>query len=170
MENSPQSRGRFARFSIRELLLATVAIAAMVAVFVQRRPFDQHAMLQSFDPKRWVLKTCQDLELPASIPSSGTSSGSSPGGYYIEADLYLQQLSYEDTTRKLMPELQQRMGKLIDEQGGEDRGRSVTGSRENGMSRFSFHYQRAGIRGIVRFFAMQNPDGSPRLLMLLDEY
>lgn len=172
MENSPQPRGRFARFSIRELLLATVAIAAVVAVFVQRRPFDQHAMLQSFDPRAVIQKTCGDLGLVADVPASSHSSGVVfDGGYHVEAESDLAKPSYTDIKTKLMPELRKRIEQQIEDDGGEIVGHSTGGSEDQSeLARFSFEYRRGRVRGITRAYVFEDPSGTSKLLVLLDEY
>ncbi|WP_442483489.1 hypothetical protein [Aeoliella sp. SH292] len=160
------------RFTIRELLIATVAVAALVALFVQRRPFDDHTMLQSFEPHQMLTKVCNDLGIPYAMASSGHSSGVVfDGGYRIEAEIDLSKPTYDDVRTKLMPELMKRFKRAIEEDGATIVGEGKNGSPKfDEISHFSFEYRRGPVRGITRAYTFENPDGTPKVFILMDEF
>ena len=167
------SRDRYPlfRFSSREMLLATVAVAAVVALFIQRRPFDTHAMLDSFDFRKSVRDACRDLGLAAQMASSSSGGSGMEGGYYVESTVRLKQLSLEDAERQLMPELQRRFESLLARDAGTIHSRGQGGSENfQRLERFSFGYHRGTIRGFVRCYLFPDRNDSLRLLITMNEY
>jgi hypothetical protein len=160
------------RFTIRELLIATVAVAAIAALYVKKLPLDDHTMLQSFEPNSALVKLCNDLGIPYEMASSGHSSGVVfDGGYRIESEIDLRKPTYDEVRKKLMPELMNRFKRAIEEDGATIVGEGKSGSPKfDEISRFKFEYRRGPVRGITRAYTFENPDGTPKLFILMDEF
>lgn len=160
------------RFTIRELLIGTVAVAALVALFVQRRPFDDHTMLQTFEPNNALAKACNDLGIPFDMASSSHSSGVVfDGGYQIEAETDLRKPSYAEVRTKLMPELMERVKRAIEDGGATIVGEGKSGSPKfDEITHFKFQYRRGPVRGTTRAYSFENPDGTAKVFILMDEY
>lgn len=172
MENTPKPTGWLPRFTLRELLLATVAIAAVVALFVQRRPFDQHAMLQSLDPHALVTQICSEQGIELQNTSSQHASGVVfGGGYYLESDTEFSELSFADAKTKVMPKVLANLREAIESDGGDITGHGVAGSDDQSeVTSFWFQYRRGPIRGVSRGYVFELPSGGSRILILMDEY
>jgi hypothetical protein len=160
------------RFTIRELLLATVAVAAVAALYVKKVPLDDHAMLQAFEPNRVLTKVCNDLGIRYEMASSAHSSSVVfDGGYRTEAEIDLREPTYDDVRKKLMPELMRRFKHAIEEDGATIVGEGKSGSPNfQEISRFKFEYRRGPVRGITRAYTFENPDGTPKVFIMMDEF
>ncbi|WP_425396243.1 hypothetical protein [Aeoliella sp.] len=172
MDKEPKTHRWLPRFTIRELLLAMVAVGAVVALFAQRQPFGRHKMLQSLDPYSTVVKICSDVGVKVQNTSSQQASGVVfGGGYCVESDSEYSELGYADATTKVMPKLLGHIRDAIESDDGEIVGSGISGSTdESVVSRFSLQYRRGQIRGVARAYAFELPEGGTRILVLMDEY
>ena len=165
------------QFSIRELLIAMVAVAAVVALFVNNRPYGQTAFMDSFNPRAELQAICQAKGVSFNSPGASEGSGSiAGGGYQSQASFSLSSPSVDDLEIQVMPEwysrIDARLRELRCDVVGESRGgEMIPGTRDfKRVSEFSFRYRQGKTMGVLRVYVLPDKQELSRVLVLLDEY
>lgn len=168
-DNVPQSN-RF-RFSIRELLIAMVAVSAVVALFMKNRPYSPTQFIQQFDGRVMVQAICKDKKISCDIGGSSSGAGAIPGGSHRTASLYFGQPPPQEFESVVMPALLARIEGLLEESGCkiDDRSKGGTTNYEK-LQQFGFRYHQGNVRGVLRIYAIPYPEDQVRLLILIDEH
>jgi hypothetical protein len=137
------------RFSLRELLLLTTAIAGLAAAFYTHRPYGPTSFIQSFRPQPALMAWVQSKQ-PTGL-SYGAGGG---GGLSIDTDASQQwEMTYHTTAftaAETLDELRRQVSQALARAGCEIRGRS---SRAG--STFGFEYQANHAFGVVWALAYQ---------------
>lgn len=157
----------FWQFSVREMLLILTAIAAILAVFVNNRPYSPTAFITTFDEQALLTKVCADLGLP--IEFGGTSPGIfRPTTNYGEWESSLLVNLPDITTfrARVMPEFRNRVESILKKAGASIEGHSVGGN----VQEFDYRYRIGRIRGRFRLYSLQYSENQLRLLILIDEW
>lgn len=164
-------RSRF-RFSLREAMIAIVAICAVVALFMKSRPHSPTDFLLTIDERTLITQSCRAANL--ALQFGGTSvgvRGASNGGSSRESSLMLQSPPIEAFEAQVMPELQKRTEQLLRKAGCEIMDHAQGGTKEfERLQQFSFRYRQGVTRGVVRVFSFEYPSGEVRVMFLIDEW
>lgn len=167
---------RWFRFSLRELLIATVAIAAVAALFVKNRPYQPTPFLQNFDAR--ALLTTLGKENGLAVEPIAYAGGNSlgPGRQTLEQELVYHRVTAEELRGSVMPAFRARVEKLLGSSGCEIEGRGASGKLEDASQRwskvreFSFDYRYGETRGVFRAYVFESPTGNTEVLVLIDEW
>lgn len=170
MEPETPQPARF-RFSIRELLLAMVAVSAVVALFVKNRPYSPTEFIQQFDERAIVQAICKDKNIKCDIGGSSSSEGAIPGGSHRTASLYFRQPPPIEFESIVMPAMLARVESLLEDLGCEIDGRSKGGTTDfKQLQEFGFRYRQGNVRGVLRVYAIPYPENQVRLMVWIDEH
>ena len=172
-----EQKSGFWQFSLREIVLATTAIAAIIAVLISNRPRQTSVIGQQFAPATILTQILKDENLQGRTFESSSGSSSSPVELSKDFQIDLRDVSATDAKTKVMLAFREDVRELIEQNGYEIVGRSRGGSRDNknqwtALNSFSFRYKGQRIRGHVRVFTSfkGGDDEDPTLLIFLDEY
>ena len=176
--NPYEQKSSFWRFSVREILLTTTAIAAIIALLISNRPRQTSAMAQQFDPATILTQILKDENLQGRTHESSSGSCSSPIELSKDFQIDLRDVSVTDVRSKVMLAFREDVRELIEQNGYKINGRSSSGIRDNGkqqwtaLNSFSFKYKGQRIRGHLRVFtSFTGGDYDyPTLIIFLDEY
>ena len=159
------------RFSLREILLAMVAICALVALYVGPVRSIPTPFLSGLDVDGALEAIYRDEELGFPAKSVGTSEGFS--------DLYAQQfssLTLESPTQlevraRILPRLHDEIETDLNAAGCEiiGRGKIIVNNREE-LQGFTFRYSHGDTRGVFRAHTVPIEDDRTRLLIFVDEF
>jgi hypothetical protein len=182
MEKSPSSpppRGWY-QFSLREILLATVAISAVLTIVVKHRPFAPTDFFDELNEGHVLNVVAKRLNLGLATPaSSGSISRGGPRAHR-SFEHTIGTPDYSTVCQQLMPPLHDDIEKLILDSGCKIDGRSTTGVRTTNwrqgdplykeLTEFSFDYWSGNVRGKIKVWALERPDGNTRLRIETDEW
>ena len=164
------------QFSLRELLILMVAVAAVVALFVQNRPRRPTSFYDNFNPQAELESIGSSQSLPVDISGSSQNSGGGPNSAQLEASFYLRSPSLDELQSKIMTEWRSRIFAKLQQQGCDPVGNSQSGKRDRGseefdsLSSFGLRYRKGATRGILRIYALRQSESQSRVLVLLDEF
>ena len=169
MHDAPQPRSSFWRFSLREMLLVMLAIAAFLgwgrAIYQRYKRFTPTPFLSQLDMSSEVILVRQQVgELPASWSSSSAGTSGGPRGY--ERDFRLTFPLSPDKGDAFIKGLQQRMRDRLDAHGCqiEGAGHGRTGNTQE----FRLRYVRDIVEGSLRVILIPGGDQA-RLLVFVEE-
>lgn len=175
--NPTQPSRPWLQFSIREVLIAMVAVGAVAALFVKNRPYGQSSFLNKFDAAAQMKQICTDKKVPVDVGAASYGSGTVfGGGYQVEADMSLRAPTLDEFEQQVMPEWYQRVQSQLDAEGcevlGESRGgETIPGTNKfRRVSQFGYRYRQGTAHGVLRVYALPYPEGQVRVLVLLDEH
>jgi len=175
MDSSPPARRRF-QFSLRELLIATVAIAAVAALFVKNRPYQPTPFLQNFDGRALLTALGKENGLAAEPISYAGGNSLGPGRQTLEQEFVYHRVTAQQLREKVMPAFRARVEMLLDKSGCEIEGRGASGKLEDASQRwakvreFSFDYRYGETRGVFRAYVFESPTLNTEVLVLVDEW
>ena len=128
--NPYEQKSSFWRFSVREILLATTAIAAIIALLISNRPRQTSVIGQQFDPATILTQILKDENLQGRTLQSGSGSSLSEEELSKDFQIDLRDVSATDTKTKVMLAFREDVRELIEQSGYEINGRSSSGSRD----------------------------------------
>jgi len=152
-----------------------VAIAAIITVVMQNRPRLTSSLASQFDPKLMLNQTIKDHNLPGRAYRSHGRGGSSMETVHRDIEVKLRDVSEADVKSVLMPALRKQIGEAIRVAGFGIEGSGVSGSKGLGdewssIKNFAYHYGSMRTRGHLRVHTTFASDGTPMLIITLDEY
>lgn len=169
MENGVRRRSQF---SLREMLIATFAVAAVAALIATNRPYSPTTFFTTVDEKATLMLVCADLgetlEFGGTIQGRG---GTDAGGGQRESSLMINVPNSHRFRTTVMPEFQRRIEKMLEQSGCSIELRSEgknTSLRE--LQEFGFGYRAGATRGMIRVFSLAHREDQTRLLILVDEH
>jgi len=139
-----------ARFSLREMILATTAVAGLFAAFYVHRPFRPTAFVTSFRPQT-VLDPLVKAKHPEGV-NSNSGGGTLNLGNAAEMDYDLLYAVTTPPAAELLQGLKAEVRKAIEGEGCE-----ITGWSTGELS-FGFYYERSATMGFVKASAEELPD------------
>ena len=164
------------QFSLREIVLATVAIAAIIALVMQNQPRKISSLAQQFDPRASLNRIIKDNNLPGQLLGvGGTGGGSSDSMITWAEKVRLSGVPISDIKGVVMPALRDEIKTAISSEGFGFKSSSVRGSKDkktkewDQVSYFSFGYEGLSISGRLRVFSTFHRSGDPMLIIFLDE-
>ena len=164
------------QFSLREIVLATVAIAAIIALVMQNQPRKISSMAQQFDPHATLNRIIKDNNLPGQLLGVGGAGGGRLDSMITWAEkVRLSGVPVTDVNSVVMPALMDEMKTAIAGEGYGFRSSSTRGSRNkktqewDKLSYFSLGYKGLRISGRLRVFSTFHRSGDPMLIIFLDE-
>lgn len=155
---------RFMQFSVREVLLAIVAIAAILALIVSHLPYSPSAFITNLNEEAILEKVCSDLKIP--LVSEGNGGGHSRDTDSIQRESLL---TFTDPDviefySSIMPALHDHIEKLLLDQGASIHERSLVGR----LKSFGFGYQLGNSHGEIRVYCFGQGE-KVELLMFAEE-
>jgi hypothetical protein len=177
---TPGGRQRWYQFSLREILLATVAISAVLTIIVKNRPFTPTEFFDEFNEAHVLNGVAQRLNLGLNTPAS--SGSISRGGPRANRSFQhtISTPDYGTVCQQLMLPIYDDIEQQILDSGCKIDGRSTTGVRTANwrqgdplyqeLNEFSFGYNSGNVRGKIKVWALEGKDGQTRLRMETDEW
>ena len=161
---------RLLQFSLREIMIAMVAISAVVALIVNNRPFRVSPFHASVDVDQLLSASARSLgsELRAGEETAGASA--SPDGRHEDHQIVFHSPSVKQRG-KFMAELMLVVESSLSENGCIIHGRARSGDFDsNNLNEFRITYRCGKTRG--SFYAYSHPAGdhSWRLLVIRHEW
>ena len=164
------------QFSLREIVLATVALAAVLAVVMQNQPRRISSMARQFDPPAAVTRIMKDNSLPGqAFKAAGSGGGKSDSMVRLNFKIMLRGVPISDVKGVLMPALMDEIQTAITAEGYSIKSSGKSGNRNkvtqewDELSSFSFGYAGLKISGLLRVFTCYDRSGDPMLIITLDE-
>ena len=164
------------QFSLREIVLATVAIAAIIALVMQNQPRKISLMAQQFDPHASLNRIIKDNNLPGQLLGVGGTGGGGTDSMFTWAEkIRLNDVPISDVKSVVMPALRDEMKTAITGEGYGFKSSSVRGSENkktkewDKVSYFSFGYEGLRVSGRLHVFSTYHRSGDPMLIIFLDE-
>ena len=164
------------QFSMREIVLATVAIAAIIALMMQKpQPRKTSLMAQQFDPVTALKRIVKDENLPGKAFKIGGNGGRSNSAARSAFEISLAGVPDSDVKDILMPTLMKEIHNAITSEGLSFEFKDQAGSENEdtqewtNVSGFSFGYKSPTIVGMVRVYTCYDKRGDPMLIITLDE-
>ena len=172
-ENAPTRKWQF---SLREIIIATAAIAAIIAIVMQNRPRKVSIMAQQFNPSAILTQVITDKGLQGKvIRRGGGGRGGSQSSLNFVSMIQLRDVSDSDVTEILMPALLDEIRTAIIDEGYSITKQSKAGAMDEvteewkSISNFGFGYRGSRIFGQLRVFTCYDSEGVSRLIITLDE-
>ena len=163
------------QFSLREIVLATIAIAAIVALVMQKPPRKSSLMAQQFDPVTALKRIVKDENLPGRAFKTGGNGGRSGSATRLVFEISLAGVPDADVKVVLMPTFMKEIQNAITSGGLSIKSKSQSGNKHkdtqewDNVSGFSFGYKNPTIVGMVRVYTCYDKRGDPMLIITLDE-
>ena len=163
------------QFSLREIVLATVAIAAVIALVMQKPPRKTSLMAQQFDPVTALRRIVKDKNLPGKAFKIGGNGGRSNSAARLTFEISLAGVPDSDVKVVLMPTFMKEIHNAITSGGFSIKSKSQTGNKHKdtqeweNVSGFSFGYKSSTTVGMVRAYTCYEKRGDPMLIITLDE-
>jgi hypothetical protein len=177
---------RWYQFSLREILLATVALSAVLALIVNNPPFAPTDFFESFDAGQLINRLNSQHKL-------GLASASTSGSTFRADGRSNRSFEYSTPTpddnticQQLMPSLYDEIKQQLADTGCRIEGRSIEGiphgqlrspstlddqrDAYDQIREFSFTYQSGAVRGKIQVWALEGPKGETRLRIETDEW
>jgi hypothetical protein len=178
---APTPPRRWLRFSLREILLATVAICAVVAVFARHGPYRPTQFFLTLDEQRLLRSIDKGFAVGRGIAGQSGEIVTGPGQSTRSLDWTFTAPSYDILCKQVMPPLRAKIQRLLVDSNCEITGRSLAGegvipspppggSTLEIVREFSFTYKVGRTRGVIRVWAMEMGEGKTRLIMVTDEW
>ena len=162
---------RFYQFSLREMLIAVVAIGAVAALFVKNRPYAPTAFITALDERAMLEEVCDDSGILLHIGSMSRSYGMhGGGGQYRETSLVINEPARRQFQKSVLPDFRNRIEKVLQDSGCTIESRSQGGPDQTELQEFSFKYRFGTGRGVVRAYSLERSDPGLRLLIVADEW
>jgi hypothetical protein len=137
-------------FSLREMILATTAVAGLAAAFYTHRAFGPTAFVLSYDPRK-ALNPLVKREHPVEL-SYSSGGGTLTHGNASEAEYELVYAVTKPDGQTLLDALKADVRKAFDGAGCEITGRS------EGELCFGFYYQKGATMGFMKAYALDLSD------------
>lgn len=175
MTLSPAKKSRF-NFTLRESLLAMVAIGALLALAVnsyeKSQPFVPTALFESLDTakaKSIVAAIARQLEVE--INQVGAGAGESTGGNSANREIRLNVGMPSDAYSEVVGGLRTEIEKMLADDGCTivSSGGASEGKREN-VTQFSFDYEKDNTRGHLFVHRVPTSSGTLILFILIHEF
>ena len=150
------------KFTIREILFATVAIAAIAALISQNQSSDPTGIPQLMRPAILSIEVAEEMNLqfvgPWKPAESGGGGGSNRETTYDYETTF--QLENDGNGEKLMAGLRGKIELLLSEAECNIHGRGWTGKSENELKEFNMEYFRGRTKGRIfaRCFQRKRPE------------
>jgi hypothetical protein len=168
-ESQPCRRALW-QFSLREVMILTIAVAAVLALAVQSRPFHQTEFFDSFNETLLFQTVCARLNLPAEIPASGGGHSVGSNKAVRDYQLHINAPPTKDAGR-VVAELRKEVEALLNRQGCDIHGRGTVGEPENNqLSAFQFDYVRGSTEGDIYVTSHRADDDRWELRILIHEF
>lgn len=175
MNREPDPKPRF-NYTLRESLIAMVAIAALLALAVKSyenaQPFVSTGFFNSLDtPKARTIVTTIGRDLDIKTDQLGAGAGESSGGDSASRDIRLTVGVPPELHSKFVVALQEQMQRMLTED--ECIIVSSAGASNGGMddvTQFSFTYEKDDTRGHVFVHRVPAESDALSLFMLLHEF
>lgn len=163
------------QFSLREIVLVTAAIAAIIAITIQNRPRQTSQMARQLQPEIILAQIIKDKNLSGKafkVAGNGSSSNRQVSHY---SRIRLSGVSDSDVREEVMPELRKRIHDAIVDEGYKIVGRGLSGGRDEAkewksIAHFRFGYEGLKVKGQVRAITVFDKKGTPDLIIVLDEF
>ena len=164
---SPSPR-KWYQFSLREILLAMVAVCAVASHFVNK-PEEPPIVpaLAPADAKKAVKSVCEEANLLV-IESPGTFTSTIGGDWNSEHIFEIRGTSLSEFRQNLMPKIEGRLNSAISLTSNSRM--TGLGGKPGILSDFRIEYAFGATSGVVRVYTFDRPDGSIQLLLILDEW
>ena len=165
-------RRRWYQFSIREMLIATVAVAAMTALFVENRPYSPTIFLQNLDERSLLTQCCADLGVTlGSIVEEGVKNRVWGGHGNHNATLTISEPDIDVLQTEVMQALRSSVEELLADSNCVITGRTtVATTGDERLVEFHFRYHRGSVQGVIRVISLEQPEDESRLRFLTDEW
>jgi hypothetical protein len=158
------------RFTLREALLATVAICAVLALIRQSATFSATPFFENFDDRTTLDEACRKLNL--SFRQSGRSASSGGGGDDASKRFKIY-VTIPDASEagQLVTELQSQVESQLLQHGCAIYGHGHSGnSSSNNVSDFHFKYRRGPTRGIIEVSSFVGSDKYWQIRIYMQEF
>jgi hypothetical protein len=170
MEDSSKQRRRF-QFSLREYFLATIALCAVIALFVKKTPLGTASFANGLDARALVTDCATQAGVMLEIGGSGEGSFGSDQYANREASISIRQPAVDEFRLKVMPVVRDRVKEMLEDDGWDLLGWSRSPSVDRPeVQEFSFRYRRQDRLGVIRVYSLDQPGGEHRVLLLVDEW
>lgn len=173
-------RRRWYQFSLREILLATVAISAVLANIVNYRSFAPTEFFEKFDEHRMLRDLNRKHRLGISISSNDGATFRGDRQSFRSYRCSISPSDYRKTCRQLMPQLHAAVEQLLADTDCQIYGHTTQGTlltytrpsepRYQEITEFSFNYKSGNVRGKIKVSALEGPDGETQLRIETDEW
>lgn len=163
------SSSRFLQFSVREVLFAMVAIAAILALIVSHSPYSPTRFMATLDLEAELKKVCSDLNILLDTSGHFGGGGGSSDEFVREYHFSIVSPDLDEFHSKIMPALHDHFEKQLLDEGASIYGREHSGNIPGGsLMSFGFSYHRSGSRGRIRIYCFGQGE-RVELLMLAEE-
>ena len=175
MNAAPASTSPF-KFTLRELLLAMVAIGALLALAVKSyekaQPFVPTGLFESLDTsKAKTIVAAIGRQLEVEMDQIGAGEGESSGGNSASREIRLNIRMPSETFAEIVGGLQAEIEKMLVEDGCAivSSGGASEGGKTN-LTQFSFDYEKENTRGHVFVHRVPASSGTLNLYILIHEF
>ena len=175
-DSNPRPRRSAFRFTLREILIGTVAIAALLALAVKSykdvRPFKPTSFYEQFDVnnvKKTLAAICKKSEIPFRAPGSRSSSGMSGSVADRQATISISTPNVKPGS--IVTELHRKVEGLLKEHKCQIEGYGYSGRlKDNSLSGFSFQYRRDTTVGHVFVYTVPGSGDNWELVLIMHEH
>ncbi len=175
MNALPINTSRF-NFTLRESLLAMVAIGALLALAVKSyekaQPFVPTGLFESLDAaKVKTIVAAIGRQLEVEMDQTGAGEGESSGGNSASREIRLNVRVPSETFAEIVVGLQAEIKKMLSEDGCRivSSGGASAGGKTN-LTQFSFDYEKENTRGHVFAHRVPTSSGTLNLYILIHEF
>ena len=162
------------RFSLREILLATAAVATFVALFQQHFEGQPTKFVRTLDVIKLIKQVGkqQQLTLGQLRGKGGQSRSFSDHAAVLVANRSFYYLADpNDLYTKIMPALRAEILDRLAEEGCAQDGEGTTGRKQmTELTRWEVSYKRGRLRGKFRAYTSFTKEGNPELCIMIDEW
>lgn len=171
MTGSGSNGAGWARFSLREILIAVVAICALLALYMSRTGSVPTPFLASLDVDVLLEAIYADEGLGFFAYSGSGGSGASRDHASRESVITVKPQSAAEFQSRAMPEFLERVESELRSSGCRITGRGKSGSEGYAeLHSFAFRYARGRVRGVFRAHSVPRDEGRIELLVFVDEW
>lgn len=149
------------QFSLREIIFAFIAMAAVFALISSQRPFQRTSFHVNFDVNKELATACETLGQTLSRGGGGGGGGS--GSKYAYQDYQAKINSPgSDSAGQVMHELMTQIEKSLTKSGCTINGRSRGGDpAKKSVNDFDFRYRYRNTRGFISVFSVKTEKNGP---------
>lgn len=155
-------QGKWYRFSLRELILATLVVGLSLAVFLatNRPTFTTSKFFSGKDFSRLINESAATLQRDVEVRFSGASMSTSPGTASADYEFYLAIIPRSTDASRFFSEFVHRLNRELDECDCYVSGRGSIGGRTNHL-----HYGYHGGAGVAHVSILPSDERSNEVLV-----
>ena len=163
------TQDRWYQYSLRDFLFVIVVLVALGSLMVRFNEESFEPVGSKIEPTALLEAICKDANLPLEVPGLSNNVGGGISSWSSEYSLVLKGATLKEFRQKVMPEFKTQLLTILQES------KCQTDDVDDGttdglLSSFNIKFSNGNLRGIIRAYSFEKPDGSIQFLWTMDEW